>query len=424
MLGIEHFAYHGMDFERGGRQVISSLSTWERDQKPRNAIVSQHRVFPARRRARSRLSPGAAACTDDASAGAEAHRVQGARLRNRFRLQGVSATTLDLDDSGDRGRRSRARPSGRRRSERKDGRFHHGGANLRPGKYIGSVPVQAGIATGLYVAGRYFSAPAKDGSRTNKLSHLGFDLMRALIVSQTLTQAIKVTVRRDRPTGECCAFPSGHSSAAFATASVLERHLGYRAAWPTLLIATYVGASRLHDNRHFASDVVFGAALGIATGWTVVGRHGRTDNTRWCRCQPAQVSRCLWSGGSATSARIFSGESSASASCSLVRAALSSSVPLQDPLLEHGNFCNDVLVQNAHLTTGLVIASVDLSAQALDLLAHFLTKRGKFVAHLLYRGFERCHPGLEPISCGTRAMSCGPEVSRGLPFSSRETQPC
>jgi membrane-associated phospholipid phosphatase len=33
----------------------------------------------------------------------------------------------------------------------------------------------------------------------------------------------------------------------------------------------------LHDNRHYLSDVVFGAALGTATGWTVVGRHGRSN---------------------------------------------------------------------------------------------------------------------------------------------------
>ena len=30
------------------------------------------------------------------------------------------------------------------------------------------------------------------------------------------------------------------------------------------------------DNRHFLSDVIFGAALGEAVGWTVVGRHGRS----------------------------------------------------------------------------------------------------------------------------------------------------
>ncbi|HEU4927717.1 MAG TPA: phosphatase PAP2 family protein [Vicinamibacterales bacterium] len=145
-----------------------------------------------------------------------------------------------------------------------------------PGKYIGSVYVQAGTAVGLYAIGRYAMPHAAGGSRTNKVSHLGFDLVRSLVVSQALTQAVKYTARRDRPTGECCAFPSGHASAAFATASVLERHLGYRGAVPTFAIAAYVAASRLHDNRHWLSDVVFGGALGVASGWTVVGRHGRS----------------------------------------------------------------------------------------------------------------------------------------------------
>ena len=145
-----------------------------------------------------------------------------------------------------------------------------------PGKYIGSFYVQAGTAVGLYAIGRY-AMPHKAGEpKTNKVSHLGFDLVRALTVSQVLTQVVKNTVRRDRPTGECCAFPSGHASAAFATASVLERHLGYRAAVPTFAIAAYVAASRLHDNRHFLSDVMFGGAVGVASGWTVVGRHGRS----------------------------------------------------------------------------------------------------------------------------------------------------
>ena len=145
------------------------------------------------------------------------------------------------------------------------------------GKYIGAAYVQAGAAVGLYAVGRYVLPRAEGQPRTNKVSHLGFDLIRGLIVSQALTQGIKVAVRRDRPTGECCAFPSGHSSTAFATASVIERHLGYRGAIPTYLIASYVALSRLHDNRHWLSDVLFGGALGVASGWTVVGRHGRSN---------------------------------------------------------------------------------------------------------------------------------------------------
>ena len=153
-----------------------------------------------------------------------------------------------------------------------------------PGKVIGSAPTQAALSIGLYAIGRYVvkpdpSAPVTAGTspRTNKWSHLGFDLLRAQIVSQTFVHSIKYAVRRDRPTGECCSFPSGHAASAFAAASVLERHFGYRMSVPSMVIATYVATSRLHDNRHFLSDVVFGAALGTATGWTVVGRHGRSS---------------------------------------------------------------------------------------------------------------------------------------------------
>ena len=145
---------------------------------------------------------------------------------------------------------------------------------LKPGRYMGNALVQGGAAVGLYLVGRYAMKP-EQGTHTNKVSHLGFDLLRATLVSQAFTYGIKMAVQRDRPTGECCAFPSGHASVTFASAAVLERHFGYRASWPMFAIAGYVSASRLTDNRHFLSDVLFGAALGMASGWTVVGRHGR-----------------------------------------------------------------------------------------------------------------------------------------------------
>jgi membrane-associated phospholipid phosphatase len=148
---------------------------------------------------------------------------------------------------------------------------------LTPGKYLGYAWVQGGAAVGLYLVGRYAMEPDVPGTHTNKMSHLGFDLLRANLVTTALTYGIKYAAQRDRPTGECCAFPSGHASVTFATAAVLERHLGYRASWPMFILAGYVSASRITDNRHFMSDVLFGAALGMATGWTVVGRHGRNQ---------------------------------------------------------------------------------------------------------------------------------------------------
>jgi hypothetical protein len=75
-----------------------------------------------------------------------------------------------------------------------------------PGKIVGAAPTQAGVAIGLYVIGRYVvspdpAAPAVDGTspRTNKWSHMGFDLLRAQIVSQTFVLATKYAVRRARP---------------------------------------------------------------------------------------------------------------------------------------------------------------------------------------------------------------------------------
>ena len=146
----------------------------------------------------------------------------------------------------------------------------------KPGHIIGG-PLMYGVPIALYLGGRYIWAPAKDKPQTNKLSHLGLDLLRAELEEEAIVQTLKFSVRRTRPNGTPYSFPSGHAAATFALAAVLERHLGYRFAWPTLAIATYVATSRLHDNVHYLSDVVFGAAIGTATGWTVVGRHGRPN---------------------------------------------------------------------------------------------------------------------------------------------------
>jgi len=146
----------------------------------------------------------------------------------------------------------------------------------KPGHIIGG-PVMYGVPVALYLGGRYLWAPAKDQSQTNEVSHLGLDLLRAELEEEAIVQTLKFSVRRTRPNGTPYSFPSGHAAATFALAAVLELHLGYRFAWPTIVIATYVATSRLHDNVHYLSDVVFGAAIGTATGWTVVGRHGRSN---------------------------------------------------------------------------------------------------------------------------------------------------
>jgi membrane-associated phospholipid phosphatase len=77
-------------------------------------------------------------------------------------------------------------------------------------------------------------------------------------------------------------FPSGHTAAAFAVATVFaERYpgswLGYRLGrWGAYGSAGTIGASRLISRAHFPSDVFLGAALGYSIGHFVVLQRGVT----------------------------------------------------------------------------------------------------------------------------------------------------
>jgi membrane-associated phospholipid phosphatase len=130
-----------------------------------------------------------------------------------------------------------------------------------PGTMIGASTVQLGAAFATYSLGRATGHP--------KVAAIGADLVSAQIVSQTLTQAIKFSVGRTRPDGTAYSFPSGHSATAFATAAVLQRHLGWKVGIPAYTLATYVAASRIETQRHYLSDVAFGAAIGMISGRTV-----------------------------------------------------------------------------------------------------------------------------------------------------------
>lgn len=80
---------------------------------------------------------------------------------------------------------------------------------------------------------------------------------------------IKYSVGRLRPDGSRYnSFPSGHTATAFMTASMLHKEYGWRS--PLFSIGGYTaaavtGVSRICNNRHWLSDVVAGAAIGIGS---------------------------------------------------------------------------------------------------------------------------------------------------------------
>jgi hypothetical protein len=138
---------------------------------------------------------------------------------------------------------------------------------FKAGQVTGSTYTLLATSVAVYAFGRIKDEP--------KVSHLGMDLIRSLAIAQGMTQLLKYTTRRERPdlSGRT-SFPSGHAADTFAFATALERHLGWRGAVPAYIVSSYVAISRLPSNRHWLSDTVFGATVGIVAGRTVT-RHGR-----------------------------------------------------------------------------------------------------------------------------------------------------
>jgi len=127
---------------------------------------------------------------------------------------------------------------------------------------------QGGIAVGTYGIGLL--------AHDRPAVHVGSDLIRAQVLNAVLTRSMKLIADRQRPSGGPDSMPSGHTSATFATAAVLQQHFGWKVGAPMMAMASLVGWSRVRDEQHWVSDVVIGAAVGLISGRTVAeGHRGR-----------------------------------------------------------------------------------------------------------------------------------------------------
>lgn len=111
-----------------------------------------------------------------------------------------------------------------------------------------------------------------------------------------LATGAKYLMRRERPLGRRCegaqddpycedggrfrSFPSGHTAMAFAGASLTctfhqrlpifgNRRADIAACGTSLAVATLTGVLRMIANRHYISDVLVGALIGILSGWVI-----------------------------------------------------------------------------------------------------------------------------------------------------------
>ena len=89
----------------------------------------------------------------------------------------------------------------------------------------------------------------------------------AYTINSTLTSNLKNLTRVERPYGnDFSSFPSQHTSAAFAAATFMHREYGGRSVWYSIggySVATGTAALRVLGNKHWVSDVLAGAGVGI-----------------------------------------------------------------------------------------------------------------------------------------------------------------
>ena len=152
------------------------------------------------------------------------------------------------------------------------------------------------IGPGLYAYGRLAGHKG--------ITDIGLHGTEAALLGSAITGVLKGTLGRARPyvsadsnardfkfgkgfsTSDRQAFPSGHTTTAFAVAASVtsEIHRMWpRYTWAAAPIlyggATMVGLSRMYHNQHWASDVVLGAAVGTFAGLKVVRySHLHPDN--------------------------------------------------------------------------------------------------------------------------------------------------
>lgn len=158
------------------------------------------------------------------------------------------------------------------------------------------------IEGGLYAIGRL--------GDHRRMAEVGWHSTEAILVAVATTNILKKVVGRARPyvsgdphdfklfgglsTGhDRSSFPSGHTTSAFAFAAAVaseSRTKWPKEWWSAWLIpvgvysgATVVGISRMYHNKHWASDVALGAAIGTFSGIKVIQYAHSHPNNRMDR---------------------------------------------------------------------------------------------------------------------------------------------
>jgi membrane-associated phospholipid phosphatase len=116
--------------------------------------------------------------------------------------------------------------------------------------------------------------------RLSAAESFGRDLLRSQAINGLITVSMKGGINRRRPDGTRYSYPSGHTSTAFTSAGVIDHHFGHFWGLTAYSTATYVGLSRLQENKHYLTDVIAGAILGSYVAYKVTHKTGKASDHR------------------------------------------------------------------------------------------------------------------------------------------------
>lgn len=138
-----------------------------------------------------------------------------------------------------------------------------------------------GLGVSAVPIGGYFVGKMLGDLKLEKTSYVA---SQSLLISFSLTTAIKYLVGRKRPNVADNAytfkpftsafdetwdsFPSGHATIAWSV--VTPYAIDYKNDW-LYLVPVAVSLARIYDEKHWSSDVILGSGIGFATGYILSG---------------------------------------------------------------------------------------------------------------------------------------------------------
>ncbi len=153
------------------------------------------------------------------------------------------------------------------------------------GSFLGNGVFLGGLITTLYLGGEIFD---KRGLRKTALLSL-----ESWLTAGAFVLGLKAITGRARPYTELGAhyfkpfsfssnhhsLPSGHAASIFAVAAVIaDQTEGVLVDIAAYSLSTLAAISRVHESKHWASDVFLGAAIGYFVGKKICSLHREEDN--------------------------------------------------------------------------------------------------------------------------------------------------